>query len=273
MPRRTYQKLLILAVLGIVASCAPRVVVIRGGPPPAWVDRMPSQPEKLCAVGYSGPTFYQQDCLKNAAENARGHLSESISVTIRTITVDISDGTRGSFDRDVFVEGSESASDAVLDGSEVEAQWMDMQGERGAAKGCYTYVCIDPDKPIDKMVEKLEEKKVPPKTVEQVRANAQAAFDELEKAETKKAQVVKPQPQPEKAPPRQEGPKAEDNKAEDNAAKQPPESPDSEKDSDTKPEQGPADKTIPAVRKIEIPKNRGADDPTHTIHNQAGCSG
>jgi len=177
----------------MLSACGHRVVVVRGGPTPAWVDRMPRKPGKLCAVGYSGPTFYQQDCIKNASENARGHLAESISVTIRTVTIDISDGTRGSFSKDVFVEGSESASEAVLQGSEVEAQWMDMNGQRGAPNGCYAYVCIDPDKPIEKMVEKLEEKKLPPKTVEKVRENAAAAFEELEKLEQQR-EMQKPEP-------------------------------------------------------------------------------
>jgi hypothetical protein len=238
-------KVLILSILGMLASCTPRVIVIRGGPPPAWVDRMPPQHDKLCAVGYSGPTFYQQDCLKNAAENARGHLAESISVTIRTVTIDISDGTRGSYDRDVFVEGSESASDAVLEGSEVEAQWMDMQGERGASKGCYTYVCIDPDKPIDKMVEKLQEKKVPPKTVEKVRQNAQAAFDELEKLEAQKAQSEKPQAKP--VPEAKPAPEA---KPED----QPQELPSGEEGADS-PKKDDHNEAMPAVRKIDIPNN------------------
>ncbi len=240
MRQRTIHEMLILSILGMLASCAPRVVVIRGGPPPAWVDRMPSQPDKLCAVGYSGPTFYQQDCLKNAAENARGHLAESISVTIRTITLDISDGTRGSYDRDVFVEGSESASDAVIEGSEVEAQWMDLQGERGASKGCYAYVCIDPDKPIDKMVEKLKEKKVPPETVEKVRANAEAAFDELEKLEAQKTQLPKPQPKPAPAA------KPED---------QPQEAPSGDEGTDSPKDQDDPEKTMPAVRKIEVPND------------------
>ncbi|HUU02004.1 MAG TPA: hypothetical protein VM425_11215 [Myxococcota bacterium] len=240
MRQRTIHEMLILSILGMLVSCAPRVVVIRGGPPPAWVDRMPSQPDKLCAVGYSGPTFYQQDGLKNAAENARGHLAESISVTIRTITLDISDGTRGSYDRDIFVEGSESASDAVLEGSEVVAQWMDMQGERGASKGCYAYVCIDPEKPIDKMVEKLKEKKIPPKTVEKVRANAEAAFDELEKLEAQKAQTVKPQPEPAPAIEPKE---------------QPQQPPADDEDTNSTKNKDDKDETVPAVRKIDIPNN------------------
>ncbi len=191
-----------LIISTCISGCGPRVVIVKSANPPAWVDRMPKTRNKLCAVGYSGPTFYQQDCVKNAAENARGLLAETISATIKTITIDISDGTRGSFSRDIFVEGSETASEAVLKGSEIRSQWVDFAGARGAPNGCYTFVCIDPDKPIDSLVDKLEEKKIPPKTVEKVRANAQAAFDELEKEEQKKeatntAPMVTPE-QPEK---------------------------------------------------------------------------
>ncbi len=169
-------------------------------PPPAWVDRMPQRPGELCAVGYSGPTFYQEDCLKNAARNARGHLADTISTTIRTVTIDISDGTRGMFSRDVFVEGSESASEATLHGSEIQAQWTDAAGARGAPKGCWAMVCIDPGKPLASMVERLEQKKLPRKTVDQVRANAAAAFEELERAEQKREATPAPAPAPEAEP-------------------------------------------------------------------------
>ncbi|NMB74462.1 MAG: hypothetical protein GYA21_04960 [Myxococcales bacterium] len=174
--------------------------------PPAWVDKLPQHTGKLCALGYSGPTFYQTDCLKNAADNARGHLSQAISVKIRTITIDISDGTRGSYDMDVMVEGSESASDTVLNGSEVESQWLDRFGQRGPDNGCYSLVCIDPSKPIQSLVDKLEEKKIPPKTVEKVRQNAEAAFEELEKEEAKVRSAPPPKPAP---PPEKPAPSAE----------------------------------------------------------------
>ncbi|MFC1655090.1 hypothetical protein ACFL2F_04720 [Myxococcota bacterium] len=228
---RAFVRVLSLGVLFLfVACCGPRVVVLRGGPTPAWVDKLPQRRGELCAVGYSGPTFYQQDCVKNASENARGHLAESISVTIRTITIDISDGTRGMFAKDVFVQGSESASEAVLQGSEVQAQWVDLQGQRGANNGCYAMVCIDPNKPIEKLVEKLEEEKIPPKTIKRVRENAEAAFEELEKAEQKAMEKKAPPPPP---PPEEE--KTE------GTPETPPEG-----------EESPDDAT-PAVRKIELP--------------------
>lgn len=235
------------ASLGVLflflAGCGPRVLLVRGGPTPAWVDRLPTRKGELCAVGYSGPTFYQQDCVKNAAENARGHLAESISVTIRTITIDISDGTRGNFSKDVFVQGSESASQAVLQGSEVEAQWVDLQGQRGANNGCYAMVCIDPSKPLDKMVEKFEEQKLPPKTIEKVRQNAEAAFEELEKAEQEFEEEKAPPP----PPPAEENP--EDVPDGTPAETTPPLPEEDEESTDGAPENG----ATPAVRKIEIP--------------------
>jgi hypothetical protein len=174
--------------------------------------------------------------VKNAAENARGHLAETISVSIRTVTIDISDGTRGSFSKDVFVQGSESASEAVLQGSEIEAQWVDLQGQRGANNGCYAFVCIDPSKPLEKMVEKLEEQKIPPKTIERVRENAEAAFEELEKAE-EKAQEEKTAPPPPPPPPEEE--KTEEAPAEETpegAPPPPPPPPPPEGETETAPE-------------------------------------
>jgi hypothetical protein len=236
-PRAFIQAVSLGILFLFIAGCGPRVVLVRGGPTPAWVDRLPTRKGELCAVGYSGPTFYQQDCVGNAAENARGHLAETISVSIRTVTIDISDGTRGMFSKDVFVEGSESASEAVLQGSEVQAQWVDLQGQRGAPKGCYALVCIDPSKPLDKMVEKLEEKKVPPKTIERVRENAEAAFEELEKAEQKAMEEKAPPPPP---------PPAEEEKTEEAPAEETPPPP-------PEGEESPDDDATPAVRKIELP--------------------
>lgn len=172
--------------------CGPRIIMLRGGPTPAWVDRLPRRAGELCATGFSGPTFYQQDCIQNANDNARAHLAHSISVTIRSISIDISDGSRGYFSHDVFVQGSESASQAVVQGSEVQAQWMDVQGTRGPKNSCFTLVCIDPSKPVEKFVETLTEKKVPQKTVEEVRTNAEAAFKELEKVEVQKHPSILP---------------------------------------------------------------------------------
>lgn len=252
----------------LTASCAPRVIIKRGGPCPGWVDRMPRQEGKLCAVGYSGPTFYQQDCVKNAAENARAHLAESISVTIRAVTIDISDGTRGYFDKDVFVEGSESASEEVLHGSEIEAQWVDMDGQRGARNGCFAYVCIDPDKPVEKMVKKLEEKKVPHKTVEQVRENAAAAFDELEKLEEQKrleqesaapaeeqtedtgtgedsTEEPAADEQPEDAPPAEQPP----------AEKRPADGEEEDKEEEENQQDDDSGDATPAVRTIQLPQD------------------
>ncbi len=214
-----YRKQIPTGLIGILAlglvGCSGGPQVMQATSPPGWVDKMPKREGVLCAVGYSGPTFNQQDCLGNAADNGRGHLADTISAKIRTLTIDISDGTRGTFSRDVFVQGSETASNAVLQGSEVEAQWMDVVGMRGSPKGCYAWVCIDPSKPIDSMVKNLE-KKLPPKTVEQVRANAEAAFEDLEKEEAKRAA---PPPPPPPEPEKDEPAKAEEPAKADEPAK------------------------------------------------------
>ena len=180
-------QLLALIVLFLTGCFLVRKQVKSDDLPPPWVDQLPRKPKELCAVGYAGPTMFQQDCVKNSADNARGHLAESISVSIKTITIDITDGTRGSFSKDVVIEGSESASQCVLEGSELQAQWIDEVGQRGQENGCYTLVCIDPSKPLEKFVESVQTK-LPPKTVEKVRENAEAAFEELAKAEATRNQ-------------------------------------------------------------------------------------
>ena len=43
---------------------------------PGWVDKAPESGKgKLLAVGFSQPTYWPQDALNNAAENARGKLA------------------------------------------------------------------------------------------------------------------------------------------------------------------------------------------------------
>ena len=170
--------------MGLLSGCATttKTLATPAAPVPAWVDSLPRTHGALCALGSSGPTFYQQDCVKNAADNGRGHLAESITVSIKSITMDISDGTRGYFSRDVFVQGSQSVSNAVLQGAEINAQWMDFGGQRGPHKGCFVMICIDKTKPINSLVQQIE-KQLPPKTVAKVRADAAKAFEELEKAE------------------------------------------------------------------------------------------
>ena len=246
---------LAFTLVAVASGCGTRVIIKSGGPPPAWVDKQPNHPGLVCAVGYSGPTFYQQDCFKNAAENARSHLAESIAVTIKTVTLDISDGSRGYFSRETFVEGSESASEVVLTGAEVLAQWMDVEGVRGSPKGCYAWVCIDPQKPLDKLLDRLEEKKVPPKTIQKVRENAEAAFRELEQAEQKQRYkpllpqtVPAPNGKPVKTPAEQQ----------DDAAGRQPAAPAGVEDAGTK--TGPE----PAVRKINLqtPDSNGSNQQT-----------
>jgi hypothetical protein len=177
----------LLLALGAGCGAGTRATRDREAPPPGWVDRLPLRTGVMCAVGLSGPTLYQPDCIKNAADNARGHLADNISSTIRTVTLDVSDGGGGYFDRSVFVQGSESASTAVLEGSLIEAQWVDFAGQKGDARGCFTLVCIDLKKPLKGFTDSLRQARVDPKTIQKTRANAQAAFDELEQLEARPA--------------------------------------------------------------------------------------
>ncbi len=154
---------------------------------PKWIDRFAGEKGQICAVGYSPPTYYQPDCVKNAAQNGRGELSETFSVSMKTISIDYSDGRTGPLSGDTFVEGYESMSNSVLEGSEIRAQWIDREGVRGDRHGCYVRVCIEKQKPIMKMLEKVQ-KSLPPKQVSQVRENAEAAFEKLEQEEAKKGQ-------------------------------------------------------------------------------------
>ena len=182
--------LLLAAALWSLCGCAlsPRRVQTRQASgrdaAPTWIDRFSAEKGQICAIGYSSPTYYQQDCVKTAAQNGRGHLSETFSISMKTVTIDFSDGRSGPLSQDTFVEGFESMSQTVLEGSEIKAQWVDRNGVRGDRQGCYVRVCIERQKPIMKMLENMQ-KTLPPQQVNKVRENAESAFDKLEQEEAR----------------------------------------------------------------------------------------
>ena len=52
---------------------------------PGWLTALPEIGSKICAVGRSGKTYYSENAVKNAAEDARGHLAISLSAHIESI--------------------------------------------------------------------------------------------------------------------------------------------------------------------------------------------
>ena len=93
---------------------------------PDWVDRIPESGKgKLYAVGFSLPTYWPQDGINNAAENARGKLALAMTSHIEFLGMDTATATS---------QGgaiiNKEATDVVMQNSRIEASWVDENGDR-----------------------------------------------------------------------------------------------------------------------------------------------
>ncbi len=144
--------LLLLPVLAACSGSAPERPAVEPEiprpPPPGWAltGRVPDEGgRRLCAIGIAGPTYFRNDAVEAAAENARGELARSIQVRISTATLDIQRHGGGGTTSQTVVEVSSSVNRLVLEGSTIASVWYDEAGVGFAHKPRCTYalVCID----------------------------------------------------------------------------------------------------------------------------------
>jgi hypothetical protein len=105
---------------------------------PPWVERVPeSGGGKLVAVGYSQPSFWPQDAINAAADDARGKLALALSSHVEVLGIDSADesGNRGA-------TINKEASDVVLRNSRIEATWTDENGERSETGGVWALASL-----------------------------------------------------------------------------------------------------------------------------------
>lgn len=140
----------------------------QGTPAPAWVERLPENGNgRLVAVGRSGPTFWPQDAINNAADDARGKLAlalashiEVLGENVEAISIATPPGSTssattpgstssatppGSTTREKTVQINKEASDVVLQNSRIEASWTDETGERDEAGSTWALAALDLD--------------------------------------------------------------------------------------------------------------------------------
>jgi hypothetical protein len=135
-----------MAQIGMVllTGCAGAPLPPSGTPPPAWLDRLPASQEELCAVGVSGPAYYQQDALAKSTSLGFTELSRSVQVRV-TSEMAVRQQGESSGRSDIAVqEVSAFASDVVVRLAQVRAQWINPGGypNRGEAGIVYTLVCM-----------------------------------------------------------------------------------------------------------------------------------
>jgi hypothetical protein len=143
----------LLVVLAALCACggakpAPQAKLNRWGkplkdgtPPPPWVEKIPeSSVQRHYAVGFCLPTFWPQDAMNNASEDARGKLALSLSSKVEQLHQDVE---QTGYDRRLDI--TKEATDLVMQNSRIEAVWIDEAGLRSEAGSAWALAAIDKD--------------------------------------------------------------------------------------------------------------------------------
>lgn len=111
--------------------------------PPVWIAKVPTSNSELCAVGLSGPTYYQEDARTYSKASAMTELARALEVTVKSqMTIRTSGDSRESDTAIQEIAGF--TSEVVLKQSYVREQWVQPGGDsRYGGKGSvYTLICV-----------------------------------------------------------------------------------------------------------------------------------
>lgn len=157
---------------------------------PSWISRIGKDEQgRLCAVGYSEPTFFPEDGFGNVIEDIRAQLirdTQTAVLSAFTDTLNCKDqGCRA------YVEDLTAATtDAVSKNVVVTHFWFDLlgRGPNRHKRTTYGWGCVYPIKAISLGVKQVPNP--PPAAKESVKQAAEKMFEELEKMEEKHNQPV-----------------------------------------------------------------------------------
>src|SRR5437764_10871585 len=108
---------------------------------PPWVDKVPESGNgKLVAVGYSQPSFWPQDAINAAADEARGKLALALVSHVEVLGLD---SATANANRGATI--NKEAADVVMQNSRIEATWTDENGERSEAGGVWALATLEVD--------------------------------------------------------------------------------------------------------------------------------
>lgn len=143
---RGIERVFLIGLLGVTSlpGCAGGLEYVEvTANPPEWVYRMPSTKGELCAVGVSGPTYYNEDARANSKILAMTELARTLEVKVTAdMTMRSQGDSRGS--ETAMQEIAGFASEVVLKQAQVREQWVhaggdSRYGERGTV---YTLACM-----------------------------------------------------------------------------------------------------------------------------------
>lgn len=107
---------------------------------PSWVDRLPENGNgRLLAVGYSAPSYWPQDSIDHASDDARGKLALALTSHIEVLGLDVATGAGAGGGATIDKE----ATDVVMQNSRIEATWVDENGDRGDPGSVWALAAID----------------------------------------------------------------------------------------------------------------------------------
>ncbi|MBI5510038.1 MAG: hypothetical protein HY903_14875 [Deltaproteobacteria bacterium] len=156
---------------------------------PAWLNRTGTQPGgRLCAVGFSLPTFNPENTFEVVVEDVRTQLALVLQTLVSSYSEELTT------DRSTALEMMTVATtQAVSKGAIVTDFWYDDDGLGPYRKRRTTYGwgCVYPVDVMRKSVDSLA-KELPEQTVAKVRERAQAAFDDLDAQIDKHAKQPRP---------------------------------------------------------------------------------
>ena len=108
---------------------------------PAWVEKIPESTKgKLISVGYARPSFWPQDAIDAASDDARGKLALALASHVEVLGMDVATGTSSG-----GAVISKEAADVMLRNSRIEATWVDENGERGEPGGAWALASLELD--------------------------------------------------------------------------------------------------------------------------------
>jgi len=108
---------------------------------PPWVTKVPENAKgKLIAVGYSHPSYWPQDAIDAAADDARGKLALALASHVEVLGIDTATGAASR-----IATINKEAADVVLRNSRIEATWVDENGEKSEPGGVWTLASLELD--------------------------------------------------------------------------------------------------------------------------------
>ena len=108
---------------------------------PAWVSQLPTSGSgKVYAVGRSGPTYWPQDGINNASDDARGKLALSLSSHVENLGENVETNRR-----EKTVDVSKEATDLVMQNARIDSIWVDDKGVQDEPGSVWALAVIDLD--------------------------------------------------------------------------------------------------------------------------------